>query len=180
MALIECAECAAKISDMASTCPHCGCPVNKFQRSGVIHFLWQGARGGSLRKTTIFVDGIEKATIRCGDSFSVEAEAGQHNIDLCQGRKILLHTVAVVGGSAMDSYIVFKETTGFTHAKLKLVTDTAEFVDKINNIPRCPTCGSTRIKKIAHAKRNISIHTWGIRSNLMNKTYECENCKYTW
>jgi len=29
MALTPCAECAHEISDKASTCPHCGCPVVK-------------------------------------------------------------------------------------------------------------------------------------------------------
>jgi len=27
MALIECCECGARISDRASACPHCGCPI---------------------------------------------------------------------------------------------------------------------------------------------------------
>ena len=29
MALIECTECGKMISDKASACPHCGCPVEK-------------------------------------------------------------------------------------------------------------------------------------------------------
>ena len=27
MALIKCSECGREISDKASSCPHCGCPV---------------------------------------------------------------------------------------------------------------------------------------------------------
>lgn len=30
MSLIICEECGAKISDMAESCPHCGCPVEKY------------------------------------------------------------------------------------------------------------------------------------------------------
>ena len=29
MALIKCKECGREISDKATTCPHCGCPVEK-------------------------------------------------------------------------------------------------------------------------------------------------------
>lgn len=180
MALVECSECGAKISDLASSCPHCGCPASSRRRRGMIHFMWQGQRGGSLRKTKIIVDRIERATVRCGDSFSVEVNAGKHEIDLYQGSRKLLHTVVAVCGVENDAYVVFKETMGFSHAKLKLVEDTTVFADNINNAPHCPACGSTRVKKIAYAKRNLSIGAWGLRSNLINKTYECENCKYTW
>lgn len=29
MSLIQCIECGNKVSDKASTCPHCGCPVSE-------------------------------------------------------------------------------------------------------------------------------------------------------
>jgi len=31
MALIKCPECGKEISDLATQCPHCGCPSNKWQ-----------------------------------------------------------------------------------------------------------------------------------------------------
>lgn len=51
--------------------------------------------------------------------------------------------------------------------------------DKIN-IPKCPTCGSTNIRKISGTKKAASIIGLGILSNNIGKTFECINCKYKW
>ena len=48
------------------------------------------------------------------------------------------------------------------------------------NVPKCPTCGSTKIRKISGTKRAASILGFGILSNNIGKTYECLNCKYKW
>ena len=47
-------------------------------------------------------------------------------------------------------------------------------------IPKCPTCGSTDLRKINIAERGVSIFTFGLLSKKINKTFECENCGYTW
>ena len=49
-----------------------------------------------------------------------------------------------------------------------------------NHIPKCPTCGSTDLRKINVAERGVSIFTFGLLSKKINKTFECENCGYTW
>jgi hypothetical protein len=41
MALINCKECHASVSDQANTCPHCGYPLKKPER----HILETGQRG---------------------------------------------------------------------------------------------------------------------------------------
>ena len=51
---------------------------------------------------------------------------------------------------------------------------------KTGNTPKCPTCHSTNIHKINRLNRGLSISIWGIFSNKINKTYECDNCGYTW
>lgn len=48
------------------------------------------------------------------------------------------------------------------------------------NIPKCPTCGSTNIRKISGTKKAVSIIGLGILSNNIGKTFECVNCKYKW
>lgn len=49
-----------------------------------------------------------------------------------------------------------------------------------DNIPRCPHCKSTNIKKISGLNRGASIAMWGIFSKKINKSFECKNCGYTW
>ena len=49
-----------------------------------------------------------------------------------------------------------------------------------NNVPKCPTCGSTNIRKISTLNRAVSIGTLGLLSGKIGKNYECLNCKAKW
>lgn len=48
------------------------------------------------------------------------------------------------------------------------------------NIPKCPTCGSTNIKKISAGSRWLSTGLFGISSSKMGKSMECRHCGYKW
>ena len=50
------------------------------------------------------------------------------------------------------------------------------------NIPRCPTCGCTNIKKLDSLDRGLSVFAWGLASSKIGKQFECLNpkCKYKW
>ncbi len=48
------------------------------------------------------------------------------------------------------------------------------------NKPKCPTCGSTNIKKMGGIERGASIAAFGLFSKKINKTFKCNNCGYTW
>lgn len=50
---------------------------------------------------------------------------------------------------------------------------------KEENIPKCPVCGSTNLKKLSAFDRGASAFMWGLGSNKIGKTYECKNCKAT-
>lgn len=49
-----------------------------------------------------------------------------------------------------------------------------------SNIPKCPTCGSTNIKRITGTERAVSILGLGVFSKKINKSYKCVKCKSTW
>lgn len=48
------------------------------------------------------------------------------------------------------------------------------------NKPKCPTCGSTNVKKIGGWERGVSVAVLGVFSNKINKSFKCGNCGYTW
>lgn len=48
------------------------------------------------------------------------------------------------------------------------------------NIPKCPTCGSTNIKKISAGSRWLSTGMFGISSSKLGKSMECRHCGYKW
>lgn len=49
-----------------------------------------------------------------------------------------------------------------------------------SNTPKCPTCGSTNIKKISGTKRFVSTGIFGLGSSNVGKSFECCNCGYKW
>lgn len=48
------------------------------------------------------------------------------------------------------------------------------------NTPKCPTCGSTNIKKIGNLERGASVGLFGLFSSKIGKTMQCKNCGYKW
>ena len=46
------------------------------------------------------------------------------------------------------------------------------------NIPKCPTCGSTNIKRISGTKRWLTTGLFGLASSDIGKTMVCKNCGY--
>ena len=46
------------------------------------------------------------------------------------------------------------------------------------NMPKCPTCGSTNIKRISGTKRWLTTGLFGLASSDIGKTMVCKNCGY--
>lgn len=63
-------------------------------------------------------------------------------------------------------------------AQFKATTVQQESATQQQNIPKCPTCGSTNIKKISAGSRWLSTGLFGISSGKMGKSMECKNCGY--
>ena len=66
-------------------------------------------------------------------------------------------------------------------AQFKATTVQQESVkSQEQNIPKCPTCGSTNIKKISAGNRWLSTGLFGISSSKLGKSIECRHCGYKW
>lgn len=48
------------------------------------------------------------------------------------------------------------------------------------NLPKCPHCASTNIKRISDTNRTVSVLTWGLASSKIGMQYECKSCKHKW
>lgn len=48
------------------------------------------------------------------------------------------------------------------------------------NVPKCPTCQSTNIKKISTASKAGAVFLWGLFSQKVKKQWHCNNCGYEW
>lgn len=52
--------------------------------------------------------------------------------------------------------------------------------ESIANVPKCPTCQSTDIKKISGLSKAGSVAMWGIFSWKVYKQWHCNNCGSEW
>lgn len=50
----------------------------------------------------------------------------------------------------------------------------------ITNIPKCPTCGSTNIKKISTSSKVFGAAMFGLFSKTAKSQFQCNNCGYKW
>lgn len=48
------------------------------------------------------------------------------------------------------------------------------------NVPHCPTCGSTKIKKISAASKAGGMFMFGIFSKTAKSQFQCVDCGYKW
>lgn len=65
--------------------------------------------------------------------------------------------------------------------RIRRGSGSSSFISEQNdNKPKCPTCGSTNIRKISTLNRAVSIGTLGLLSGKIGKNYECLNCKAKW
>lgn len=67
----------------------------------------------------------------------------------------------------------------YTSRQTKIAQANAQAQELLNK-PKCPTCGSTNIKKMSGIERGASIAAFGLFSKKINKTFKCSNCGYTW
>lgn len=49
-----------------------------------------------------------------------------------------------------------------------------------SNVPKCPTCQSTDIKKISGLSKAGNVVMWGIFSRKVHKQWHCNNCDSEW
>ena len=54
------------------------------------------------------------------------------------------------------------------------------FQNEQSNIPKCPTCSSTDIKKISMTSKAVNTAIFGLFGTKRHKTFHCNNCNYEW
>jgi DNA-directed RNA polymerase subunit RPC12/RpoP len=70
----------------------------------------------------------------------------------------------------------------------KLLPDSEYFAREVGfveqptpqNVPKCPTCGSTNVEKISTAQKAFGFALVGLFSSNLGKTMHCKNCGYKW
>lgn len=48
------------------------------------------------------------------------------------------------------------------------------------NVPRCPTCSSTNLRKVSTTSKVVNTALFGIFGTKRHKTFHCNSCGYEW
>ncbi len=55
-----------------------------------------------------------------------------------------------------------------------------QWVKDYTNMPKCPTCSSTKIRKISVTSKVASVAVWGVLSRKVHKQWHCDTCGSEW
>lgn len=167
MALLKCIECNHEVSEFADSCPYCGCPVSMSMltdRNDIEpnkkYSIRLSQRGTSPVKT---IKKIREIT----------------GLGLAEAKKIVDDLSFIKTNCSIDEVNKIKELIESEGGTIQIIPYNST-QEKTINIPKCPTCQSTNIRRISGTKKAASIIGFGILSNNLGKTYECLNCKYKW
>ena len=82
---------------------------------------------------------------------------------------------------AREAFEIYKSKMGEPPTPLmKAEVEAYERACRNKNVPKCPTCGSTNIKKISSMSKAVGMLTLGILDADIHRTFYCKNCGYRW
>ena len=187
MALIVCPECENKVSNYAEICTQCGFPIKKYMDNHGLKDLnklficpkcagfWAGNGEDTKDLVRIKCNFCNVSLIQTTESFEDTIPKLVNYFDKNSELNYYEHLADEVGGHQLS-----KEACEYRKQQCRK-SNTAKREDPpTQNLPTCPTCGSTNVKHISGLERGTSIMGFGIFSRKINKTYKCLNCKYMW
>ena len=160
MALIQCPECGGNVSTAATVCPHCGFPIAVSNQNENICLIF--GEPYDLSDVLALLKNVQTR----GDENWLLADR-----TLCAKRRQALGVKELSAQDFIDMDRIFDkmEQTG-------KVPSEYPFPDT----PRCPTCGSTNIRKLSAGARGVSLGLFGLASKTARSQFVCDNCGYKW
>ena len=159
MALIQCPECGHNVSTMANACPNCGCPIVKEQKNICVIY---GVPYDLTEVLSAFQDLHAAPEHRRGQAY--------HALEALRKQ-----TLGVNAAEQQDDF-------ASTIAIIRRIEKTAKVPPEypFPDTPRCPTCGSTKIRKLSAGARGVSLGLFGLASKTARSQFVCNNCGYKW
>lgn len=156
MSLIKCLECGKEISDKATVCIHCGCPIKKDK---------------NLHTTKKFV--YMCMSTSCLSNPFKEFDEYKGRIQVCPdcGKQLEYYETEIIDN---DTNLVVKRSVEESHENMHNTSS------QLSNMPKCPTCSSTNVKKIGSISKVAGAVTLGIYSKTAKSQFKCNSCGYKW
>lgn len=184
MALIKCPECGKEISDKSLACIHCGYPLeNIADNKPKLYKITLKMPGANKADTMKVVAQIMGTTVfKAKDIVDSAPKVIVSGITFDDSQAIA-YKLSRVGASISidedaDSHV---QTTGVVEKMEERARMSAIASQPEKNIPKCPTCQSSNIKKISELSKVGSVAVWGVlAAGKVSKQWHCNNCGSEW
>lgn len=153
--LIKCPECNKDVSDKAEFCPNCGYKI--CNQKPVLEGVY------------------------CPKCLKSSLKGASEECPFCniKYKDSITGTIKEIYAYP-ENHPELKESPEFSQEAYNKRINYVPYEYPTVNTPKCPTCGSTNIRKISGVERGASIAVFGLFSKKINKTFKCGNCGYTW
>lgn len=174
MALILCPECKEQISNKAKICIHCGYPIEEINKTEDECKIVLINAGDNIIQTIKLIRAITKVDLKtANEAIKSVPIIIVENINK-QEADAIKKEFSIIGA---DTKIYIGSNNNFTSInQIAKETQTKKQTQRIN-LPHCPYCNSTNIKKIGIGGRALSAWTLGLAGSKIGKQWHCNNCK---
>lgn len=201
MALIKCKECNKEISDKATTCIHCGCPIEK--EIEIYDFIKDKLEKNKYFKSKTLLECQKELSIAPDEIKTIiekiiqeheddekkqkkEAQLMEYALNQIEASIPKCPTCGSTISEELLNEILLKEDKKRREEEIRQsrmkaqTTVAARELEQQNEIAKCPTCNSTDIEKISMVGKITSVSVFGLASNNIGKTFKCNKCGYKW
>jgi DNA-directed RNA polymerase subunit RPC12/RpoP len=163
----------------AKYCPYCGYVFSEIE---LMMKSVQGVCLGCSSKTT------PTETLHDVDYYQEIAKSKFPGKEIYRGNYGAFRWREIVEEEAAQNPLFNKElyqrriTKEVESAKVGMKNTNIFIEEKIKNmnVPKCPTCGSPKIKTISIARKAAGAWAFGILSRTARSQFQCQNCGYKW
>lgn len=189
MALIICPECKNKISQYSETCQFCGFPLKKIltkqnitdlsktlicPKCGAYDYICEYTEDNSIRISCEYCHTFYLQTKYDANEFEYinlqEFEKGNEDFEA---------DIAKQYGHGEFDQEAYNRRKEMIAQRVK-EREMKKTQPQSYNQPKCPTCGSTNIKKITATQKASNAVLFGLFGNKRKKQFHCNNCGYEW
>ena len=153
MALVTCTECGKEFSEHAEYCPNCGCPIDVIKEQTEL---------ANIKK--------EPETIEFAKKYKCKKRG-------CTEFNPIIVNPFVAAECANCGNATFNDIIRRLTPLEKMRADAKQRREREAEMPHCPFCNSTNLKKIGAGSRLLSVGTLGLAGSKIGKTYHCNHCK---
>ena len=127
-------------------------------------------------------DKLEENRIHaCGGELIPMELPHEDYITLCEATTSVKNTDLRVNWNLYNAMVDLKEKDPIEYQLKMSQFKTQQKQQQESNTPKCPTCGSTNIKKISGLSKAGSVAVWGVfAAGRTSKTWHCNNCGSEW